>query len=357
MRYFRLTVGFVIALLIAACNSLFAQPGSDVLLRHTFDTETSGWTTMGQGGTVRVDNGALALTYELKPKPFALAVLPATPEVARMMRLRFRVKTDHDTALAVFLSEKKPGGGNYTAPFWLPANTWQLVEFSANDFTASDGPTDPVDADGKLDLDQVEGIGITDLAQFFLAQPDNPDFPMVIARGSGTHTLWIHDFELHGGAARSVGAMQIDGFDRGFLSWITMGGMQMKSVDKGNPLGLPAMEARYQQIEGRYGLLLLRLANHDLAKATRLAFDLASEHESTLVVSLETKKGQRYNLTIYPPGKREVFHVSLKFADFEGPGTLDPAQLKSMAITDVSAGVGGGEQANTIWIAKVEGRQ
>jgi hypothetical protein len=343
-------------LLLTSCCALFAQ-GSDVLIHHTFDQDTEGWTTLGNVGSVRVDNGALALTYEVKAKLFCLAVLPATPEVARMGRLRFRVKTDYDTPLAVLLSEKKPGGGNYTAPLWSPANTWQLVELSAADFSASDGRNDPVDADGKLDLDQVEGIGIADVAQFFLGQPDNPDFPVIIARGSGTHTLWIDDFEILGGAAPTRSAMQIDRFDRGFLPWITMGGVQLKRADAGNPLGIPAMQASYQQMDARYGLMLRRLSGIDIAKAERLAFELASEHEATLIVSLETKKGERYNLTIYPPGKREIFHVSLKFSDFEGKGTLDPAQLKSLAITDISAAGGGTEQANTIWIGNVEGRK
>jgi hypothetical protein len=341
-----------LCLILASACALFAQPG--VIVRHTFDIDTSGWTTIGPGGSVRVDNGALALTYELKPKQFSIAVLPAPAETAHMGRLRFRVKTDHDTALVALLTEKKPGGGNYTAPFWCPANTWQLIDLTTADFTLSDGPNDPLDADGKLDLDQVEGIGIADLAQFFVSAPDSPDFPVIIARGSGAHTLWIDDFEILRGAPPAPPAMRIDRFDRGFLPWITMGGMKLKLVDQGNPLGIPAMEAAYQQTDGHYGLLMRRLAGVDLSKATRLAFDLASEHESTLIVSLETKKGQRFHLTIYPPGKREIFHVSLKFDEFEGQGTLDPGQLKSLAITDISAAGGGLEQHNTIWLARLE---
>jgi hypothetical protein len=66
------------------------------------------------------------------------------------------------------------------------------------------------------------------------------------------------------------------------------------------------------------------------------------------------KKGSRYNLTVYPPGGREVFHVNLKLADFEGPGKLDPAQLKSLAISDITVASGGAPASNTIWIGKVE---
>jgi hypothetical protein len=343
-------------LVCASVCPIAAQSETDILLRQTFDTDTAGWLAIGQGGGVRVENGRLAFSYEVKAKQFALAVLPAPPGLGRLRRLRFRIKTDHATALAVLLSEKKPGGGNYTATFWAPAETWQQVELTPADFSVSDGPNDPVDADGRLDLDAVEGIGLTDLAQFFLAQADNPDFPAIVDRASGSHTVLLDGFELLGGSAPAHAAgLSIDGFNRGFLQWITMGGVRLRVAPRENPLGMPAMEASYVQAEGHYGLLLRRLANLDLSQARRLAFDVASEREATLAVSLETKKGQRFQLTIFPPGKREVFHVNLRLADFEGPGRLEPGQLKSIAITDISAAGGGAELANTIWIGKMEG--
>jgi hypothetical protein len=115
-----------------------------------------------------------------------------------------------------------------------------------------------------------------------------------------------------------------------------------------------ALQAKYAQAEGQFEVLLRPLSNMDLSKATRLAFDIASEHESTLIVSMELKQGARYNQTIYPPGGRERFHVNLKLSDFEGPGKLDPTKLKSLWITDVTAAAGGATGNNTIWIGKVE---
>src|SRR6516162_2102239 len=99
---------FCIFLLLSA--AALAQTDSGVLLRHSFATGTSGWMVMGQGGGLRAAEGALEFSYEIKPKQFAMAVLPAPAETARVRRLRFRVKTDHDTAVALLLSEKKPGG-------------------------------------------------------------------------------------------------------------------------------------------------------------------------------------------------------------------------------------------------------
>jgi hypothetical protein len=342
-------------LFILAGTAAMAQPQPEILLRQTFASDTSGWTVLGQGGSVRAAGGALEFTYEVKPKQFSIAVLPAPPETARLARLRLRVKTDHDTAVAVMFSEKKPGGGNYVSTFWSPAGTWQAIELTPSDFAASDGPSDPVDADGKLDIDQVEGIGIIDLAHFLSAQAENPEFPMIVQRASGTYTLQVADFEMVGGpAAPPRAALAIDRFDRGYVEWITLGGIKMKLAADGNPLHTRALEAAYEQTQGHYGVLLRRLGNLDLAKATGLAFDIASKTDATVIVSLELKNGRRFNQTIYPPGDREVFHVKLNFSDFEGDGKLDPAQLKSLALTDVSAAEGGSGQANTLWIGSVE---
>jgi hypothetical protein len=316
---------------LACAFSMFGQP--------------SGWVAMGAGGAVQDTGGGIVFSYDLQPKNLSLAVLPATPDVAHMQRLRFRVKTGHDTPLAVMLGEKKPGGGNYTAVFWAPAKIWQQIELTPADFSVSDGPRDPVDADGKLDLDEVEGIGIADVAQFFLAQSDNPDVPIAIDRSTGARTIEIAGFEIVTGGA--TGRRPIDSFDRGFLEWVTTGGVKMQLAPRENPLRAPAMQATTVLNDGRFGLVVRRVSSFDLAKATRLTFDVASENETTLVISLEMKNGKRFTQTVYPPGKREAFPVSVKLSDFEGDGRFDPAQWKSIAIADTLG------QPNTIWIAKV----
>jgi hypothetical protein len=253
----------------------------------------------------------------------------------------------------VILSEKEPGG-RYMASFWSPANTWQEIELTPADFIVNDGPGDPVDADGKLDTDSLQGVGIFDLAEFFGALPDNPDFPVIINRPSGTHTILLEDFQLLSTPRQPPSAGAIDAFDRNFLRWLTLGGMDLRLSVASNPLGMPALQAKYEQAEGQFAVLLRPLSNLDLAKATRLAFDIASEHESTLIISLESKQGERYNLTVYPPGGRERFHVNLKLSDFEGLGKLNPAKLKSLGITDITVASGGAPATNTIWIGKVE---
>jgi|HubBroStandDraft_1064217.scaffolds.fasta_scaffold121369_1 hypothetical protein len=337
-----------------------AQQTPEVLVHQDFETDPTVWSAVGLGSSVSIThlpgqahsgNSALAFSYQLKRGQIAAAVTPASPKLAKMQRLRFWVKTDHDTPGAVLLSETKPGGGNYTAWFWAPANTWQQIEMSPADFVLSDGPQDPKDPDGKLDLDQLQAVGILDLGSFFA--PPAPAAP---------HTMWIDDFEAIGGPAPAeADSMRIDNFDRGYLPWITSGVMNLKLAAPDNPLHEPALEAAYDETDAPLPVLLRRIGNHDLAKAVRLDFDVASEEDVTLLVALEVNRpgvaqGPRFNLPIYPPGKREVFHVSVKLEDFQGQGVLDPSQLKTLIITD-PAGAGDGVGVhNRIWIGKVEFR-
>jgi hypothetical protein len=356
----------------AAALLASAQQNSEVLLHRDFETSATGWFAMGAGGSVRVThepgqthsgNSALAFTYEVKRGQISAAVMPAPPAMARMQHVRFWVKTDRDTPVAVLLSETQPGGGNYTAWFWSPANAWQHIELTPADFVLSDGPQDPKDPDGKLDLDQLQAIGVLDLAPFFPAPPS----PSVQA---GPRTMWIDDFEALGGPAPAQDStMRIDNFDRGFLPWITIGAMDLKlsradnhgDNQADNPLHEPALEASYEQRDNPLPILLRRIANYDLAKAARLDFDVASDEETTLVIALEVKRpgaaqAPRFTLPIFPPGQREVFHVSVKLEDFQGQGKLDPAQLKTLIVTDPAGAGDGVATHNRIWIGKVEFR-
>jgi len=364
-------------LLAAGVFNALAQSDPGVLLRQTFESETGGWQALGPEATVSVarvpsDTGrqhnrtnALAIRYQILPKQVSGAYLPALPAFAHMQSLRFWARSDYDTAIGVVLAEKTPGGGRYTAWAWSPANTWQEIDLAPGDFIANDGPQDPVDADGKLDLDALQNLALIDLGQFFAAAPQEGPVPVAIDRPSGAHTLLIDDFELLSkplpAAPKGQPAGAIDRFDRGFLQWITLGGMKLRRAAE-SPLGGPALEASYEQTEGTLQVLVRRIgaaaSGPGMSHARRITFDLASLHEAVLVVSLEMKNpgapnGPRFHMTVYPPGNREVFHVDLKLADFDGPGNLDPAKIKTLALTDITAGAGGVGQANTIWIGNL----
>jgi hypothetical protein len=351
-----------------AAVSAFAQNQSNALLFQTFEKDASGWTAMGDGAEVRTTrdaarvrsgHAALEFVYDIAPQRFAGAVLGAPESIARMRSLRFWARSDHDTALGVLLSEKKPGGGNYAAWFWAPANVWQAIELTPADFTVTDGPKDPVDPDGKLDLDQVEGIAVFDLAQYFARLAANSTLPIGVAAQSGRHSLLVDSFEVSADAPRrapsAAGTVPIDPPGRAFVQWVTPGEMELKPSAAGGPLGAGALQASYRPADGRLEILVRRVANAQLAQAKRLVFDVASEREASLLVAIEMTQpgggsGPRFTMPVYPPGGREVFHVDLKLEDFQGTGEFDPARWRTLAILDTSGADGG---PNTLWIGNL----
>jgi hypothetical protein len=359
-------------LLCFAAGAAFAQAEPDALLFQTFDGGVSGWTAMGDGAAVRIardaaharpGHAALEFSYDLAPKRFAGAVLGAPESIGRMRSLRFWARSDHGTALGVLLSEKKPGGGNYVAWFWAPANAWQSIELTPADFTVADGPNDPVDADGKLDVDQVDGIAVFDVAQYFLQWKPEAGVPVLVEPQSGRHSLWLDSFEVSGVApprpAPAAGTTPIDQPGRGFLQWVTPGGMDLQVSDADGPLGPRALQASYQPVERQLQVLVRRVSSPALAQAKRLVFDVASEREATLLVVVEMTRpgggtGPRFTMPVYPPGGREVFHVDLRLADFSGTGQFDPARWRTIVILDMSGADAG---ANTLWIGNLAAGQ
>jgi len=307
---------------------------------------------MGPGGVLQMADGVATLRYEIKPGQLALAAMPAPENLPRMRAVRFRARTDHNTPVAVVLNERE--GGRYSAVFWSAANVWQQIELTPADFALADGPKDPPDPDGKLDLDQVQGVAIADVGQVIAGAPVNPDFPAIIERASGMHTLAIEKFEVVEGSRPTAAAGMIDSFERPFLSWMTLGGMSIGRDGADSPLHEPAVRASYMVKDDGLAVLTRSLAALDLSGAAVLEFDIASEQEITLIVGFESKDGKRFHTTIYPPGKREIFAVKLKLADFEGAGTVDPAKLKTMSLVDVSAVQGGtAAEKNTYWIGNL----
>src|SRR5260370_10044289 len=175
--------------LFFACLAALVQQESSVVLHSIFkESDTAGWNAVGSGSLL-ASQGALELSYELGAKSFSGAAWPVSLKLADTHRLRFSVKSDHDTAIAVLLIENNPGGGHYSTWFWAPANTLQQVELGPSDFSLDIGPNDPVDAAGKLDFDQLQSIVLLDTALFFGQLAERPNFHVMLYIPTGQHNV------------------------------------------------------------------------------------------------------------------------------------------------------------------------
>ena len=352
-----------------------------VLLSDTFASKQPAWMAFGSSGEVRLTpeaahaktgKPALAFNYKIAPNQLVAAVLPVEyGSLAKMTRLKFWLKTDSSTGIAILLSEKKPEGGNYGAVIWSPKDTWQQIELTPGDFAVSEGPTDPKDPDNKLDLDEIEGIGVIDLGQMFVNFAGKPDLPLVVDVSPGAHTFCLDELQAlaespAASPAKADTVITIDDFHRPQLGWITLGGAELSRSASDNPLGAPALEARYEQIEGKFVVFAHPLAQVNLRGSDRIAFDISSNKDLQMVVSLETRKpgsseGPRYNTAIQVPGNGKPVHESLAFTQFnldenspsDPDGKLIPEQIKTVSLIDITGAFTHERQKNTFWVSNL----
>jgi hypothetical protein len=321
------------------------------LLRHTFESGTSGWIALGKGATLQAADRALVLDYSVGDG-IALAALPLLgADVSKMDAIRFWMKTDVPTGLAVIINEKKPGG-DYTAICWSTGNTWQQVQLTPADFRLNAGPKDPVDPDGKLDLDAIQNMGVLDIRTIVAVKVD-PGSPIVMESHEGKHSFSIREFELvtgSGAAAREK--TTIDSFATPQLQWLTLGGVELKPEGSG-------MRAVYQQVDDRSVAMVRQIAGVDLRAREGLAFDIASEKPAQLVLSFEElapgkQQGPRHNLEMEVPGGGKVEHREVLLSAFDqGDGTIDLGKLKTFSILDTTGNFTHETAKNSLWIGNI----
>jgi hypothetical protein len=350
--------------------------------RQTFEQGDEGWIGFGADARVevvhdssQVKNGraALALHYEFIPGQYGSAVLPLeTGELSALTRLRFWIKVDHPTSVIVVLSEKQPGGGYYSSWFWCPSQQWIEVSLTPQDFVLNQGPTDPVDRNGRLDLDDVRGIGLSDLGQAFQTLGTDPTYPLIVDKVTGTHTINVDDFEFVSSAGAALSGpwtdKRIGRPERRIVTWITLGA-DLRVADAASPLREPGFSASYQQTFGRYVAISHTLLDHDLRGVQKLSVVLASASDANLMVYLEEKKpgtllGPRYSHPHAIAGGSKPTRVDLTLSEFQPDATgmtdpngkLDADLLKSISIVDITAADSRPPKANTLWISPITGR-
>ena len=352
----------------AVCEA--AEP----IVRADWAGGLDGWAAMGPTGNVRVSRDAgdmrngkpsLALDYEVGERKFAIASLPVTPDKLRGMgQVHFWVRTEFGTSVVVILSEK--GGGNYSAMAWSPGGVWQEVRVELKDFALGDRASDPPDPDGRLDPEQVQGIGITDLAQLFGGAPPNAAVPIAIDDHAGKHTLLVNEFEVLGGIPPRTDNLVIDSFNTPQLSWASPGGAALHLDTSRQHVPAAGMEVDYAQ-DDRALVFVTRTLPPDIPEnVTHISFDIASEKPVELVFTLQRKgyglgEGPRYNVVVEVGGKGISDHRNLALSAFHldanGPsdpkGLLNITQAKSLIIADLSPVTDHALGDNRIWISNI----
>lgn len=329
------------------------------ILQQSFITTEEGWLGLGdiaKVSRVAAPRNAIEFGYTVDKRNLNLLVRPFEPgALAGAQRLRFVVKADTETALAIIVEEK--GGGRWSAVASLPKETWQTIELAASDFTLGHDAGDPADPNGKLDLDKITGVSLLDLHQFFV-RAESPALQMFVPVTPGPRTLWLSEFLVD---AKVLPTNTLDGLTRPQLGWMGVAGLTLKRATAGSPLPLPALEATYAVSPTKVGGMLRALPTGALTGKTSLTFTAAVLKSTTLLVQLEDELGGKSNATIEIPGVRVPKKISLPFTDFKRSDDskrdkLDLSRVKQVLILDISGLTESVEQSNTLWLANLEAK-
>jgi hypothetical protein len=325
------------------------------------------WISFGQNAAVHKTGRTHSLDYKVVPGQLGLAVMQAQPgKLAGMTHLQLRVKSDVSTIVGVMLSEKKPGGGDYTALLWAPKDQWQQLDLTPADFSVNDGPRDPKDANGRLDVDQVQAIALFDGGQFF-SQAAAGNAALVANPLTGDHMLQWEELRIVTESPTQEKVTVIDDFHRGFLTWFTPGGAELVLSKSGNPLNKPALQFRYRQEPNKFTVVMHALGQVDLRGVKELSFDVASEHDAHVILALEGQKkdgrAPRYNHD-FTITAGQVGHMTIPFSEFtlaedsppDPDGHLDVSKLRSIGLIDIIGTAEGVKEQNTLWLADLRAK-
>jgi hypothetical protein len=341
------------AIIVLVLHALPLAAGEPIL-RQNFANSSGRWSSLGNDSAIQTADSTLLFTYTARPSVLSLAYLPvAALPFAEFRSLSFELRTDISMPVAVLLSEKKPGGGNYSAVVWSTGTEWQRVILGVSDFAASDGANDPVDSDHKLDPDQVETLAILDLGQFFSTLAAGGNVPFHVQPHDGPHTISIRGFEISRDPLPPAAAGEegrggvVDDFRRPIPAWFTPGGAafeQHPGEQNGGTLSI-----HYRQLRDEFIAFQRQLPARDYRGATHLAMDVASDRPAQLMISIaerriDSKPAARYNADFFVPGGGKPDHRELALSAFDrdenGPadpdGKLDPQNIQSITILDIS---------------------
>lgn len=345
-----------------------AETPAEVLFKFSFENDVQRWQGVGtkavvehttEEANVHGGKGALKFGYRIQAKEISGAIVPLRDKaLAKMKSLRFWLKPDHATVLAVIFEERN--GGRYIAFLSLLADKWQEILLAPEDFLLSQNDGDPKDPNGKLDLEEVGSIGLADYSQW-LTRQEGEQVEKLFPYRRGEHVMYLDDMvastaPLPETTQKQDNALIFDTFVRPQPFWTPMGKVALSIAD-GKPLMGKSLKLDYQHSPDSYVVVGRTFSKSPFPKMSRFAFNIASEKPMRLVVQLEEKRGGKYYVTLNMVGDRETREFVLNFNEFQpSPDSrdtnkqLDLDQIQRIYFLDITGIQDKVTQPNSLWL-------
>jgi len=362
-----------LGLAMLSATSASAQPVAGGTRNMTFEDEQPGFIAFGDGAKVGINrdaafvkngNAALRFDYTIARNGFQAMLMPVVGGLADMKSLKFWIRTDHTTPMAVALQEGE-AGARYVAVFTSPKDKWQQVELAPENFQFMDDENSPKDANNKLDLDQVMFLAVGDFGQFLAMMAQGP-LAGVVNVQMGAHALHIDDFTIGTQPltmpAMEAGEVAIDPFAHPQLAWFSIGDARLERVEKAaGDKPMPGMQIDYRQVPNKFVAVMGRISKGKLRGMGSLKMQVSSERAVTLAVQLEEAGGGKYFATVDVKAGAEPQSVELGFDNFQAsPDSkdqnkqLNPEQVQQILFVDTAVFLGQADnKTNVLWIGNL----
>lgn len=327
---------------------------ADVLLKFSFEEGVQRWEGVGTNANVNYvtepanvhgGKGALKFGYRIQGKETAgAAVILRTAALEKMKSMRLWVKPDHNTTMVVVLQEKT--GGRYLAFFYVYADVWQEIALAPEDFLLSQSEGDPKDPNGKLDLDQVETLGVGDWSQW-LTRQEGEQIDKLFPIRRGDHTMYVDDIVVSSESLPANTRQQeketfIDTLSRPQPFWTPMGIVSLHLFE-GKPLTGKCLKMDYQHTPDTFIAVGRTFSHSAFRKEGKIAFSVAALKPTRLVVQLEEKGGGKYLVFLNLPGENEIREITLGMEEFQAASDskdknnhLDPEEIQRVYFMDIT---------------------
>jgi len=362
----RLLTGFLAA---AICIGAVAQkPSTDPLIQRKFDDKTDlvGWTKLRESdkielvtrannpNDVRSGEGALCYSFAANGTGFPVAYLQVG-DLTGMKALDLWFKTDATTVVYTALSDKD--GESYGAIVYCPGHQWTHATIPIEDF-AFDPNTKK--ANGKLDLDKLNGIAFLDVLAVFVT---DENMKLFLGDHGGLQRICIDDLQvlpMYNGKMVGTAAVPIDLFSRNYLCWMPFREVNLSQGALAGAVSGQGVRAEYDRAPGKLPAWLRNIAPGSLDNIQTVSFKVASAQEIQLYVGLEETDGGKWRALVSVPGGNSVQTLNLKLADFQPADDtkdpdhkLSPGQIKMISFYDGTVDPG----KNTITIGELVGKK
>lgn len=368
---YKIVLSLTGALCLSINISAQEKPANQVL-KFSFEADVQKWQAVGNAlstATLKhttepanVHSGAGALQYSYPIKEGEKSGAFVTLRIAfltKMKTLRLWVKPDHNTIIAVLLQERD--GGRYSGFAYVKADKWNETAFAPEDFILDTGLDAPKDPNGKMDLEKIDSLAITDYSQWLAGGGKGALQEKLFPYRHGEHTLYVDDIEALTDVMPELTPKKgsdtiLDSFERPQPSWIPLGSVKALGIESNKPLIGKSLKIEYQVTPDMFGAVTKNLTGSFFTKDDKIGLTVASVKPIRLLIQVEDKNGGRYNTTFNLTGDMEARELTIAWKeltiapDSKTKLSLDPTKIVRVFFMDITGALDMVTQENTLWI-------